>query len=330
MAKVEPPVTKKPSPREQVMQSAKDSSSLISAIPGIFQNSGDFSQFYEVGSTYEVAPDLVADNPHNSRHFLSRTKFDELRHSIETEGQKDPIPVYLDKSGKLIQKDGKTRKRILKELNRDIKILVVAPPEDAVELALESFTRNKMRADETILDEAYAFASYKTTFSPEEFKAIALKRGWTPPQQSRLSDIARLPKQVCQYCVDFFDEAGKQPLVTLRTLAALASSAKQGASEETLLALAKSYGDKEITAIELADAAKEVATNPTSPKKSAQPLIRTTADLKIPLQATQGKGHLYSYPSGRIKLDFSTKDGQLREKLLKAITAVIDEHDNQD
>ena len=165
----------------------------------------------QVGMRLEVLLDDLQDSPVQPRVFLNAERLQEMKASLAENGQLQHAQVLMPRPGetKLTLREGHTRRRLLRELGKQVmNVEVVAPGRSEEDEAVLAREVNHRRSEITVYDIAVRLCQFlerHRTDGKEPPPGEVLARRFGLSSGSRVSEymaIGRLPESLLQMLFD--------------------------------------------------------------------------------------------------------------------------------
>lgn len=274
-----------------------------------------------IGRQYIVPLDWLEDNPNNSRVIYNDADVEELGNSLVAVGQLQAALAYAPREvgGKFTVKEGHTRARGLRRKKlQEIRIEIVARPVDAFDDYRQSRELNLKRNNVTIFDDAVRFSQIIAADASRQVE-ISQRLEVAEDYISKALKIGRLP-------VIFLERMARSREPTFGTaMAYLVAQYHEVAGMDRADRLVTKIVEEKLSVRrveKLVSDAKAVARGEPKASSATPKRLRPFSRSEV---SGAAKGELKLFPNGRLELELSEIDENLRERLYAKFIRVFEE-----
>lgn len=268
----------------------------------------------KVSRTRHLPLTLVKDHPRNARYIYDPERVDDMATSIARDGQYMPAIVMEDPAnpGYYLLIEGRYRKRALQSLGREEILATVIDPLDDKEAYRVSLLLNEERNQQTDLDNAYA---WKELLEDGVFKNQEELAEFLNVDQSKVSKTVALLNAPAAVLAVMKTNPSKFGIRIAYELYQLSKKLP----EKEVEAIAEQVRDEKLTVTDLERIRKKGEKAPVTRERArAYPIKFGDREL----------GTVRDFDDGRLKMDFPNIDKSIKEKLIKAVQAVLEGAEN--
>lgn len=308
-------VTERGTSMEERMRAAD---SMVTAAPSLPTHGSAASGFESTTARMAVSILMCKPHPLNARRFYPPDAEAEFARVIARDGQMDAAKAVPDPDtpGGWLIVDGVRRLRVLRRNGAEtIDITPVDPSLTPLQIYQLSKSLNDARAEQTDLDNAFAWRGLIETKIVRDQQDLAEQLGMSTTTVSRIISLTELPESV----IDVMRQApDKFPYRLANELRLLAKEKDLDAAiEQATLVVTEEEGTVTVRSLE---AMRLRAAAPSSGKRTREN-PQSTIRLEI---SGQQAGALKVFASGRMLLDISGASPQLQSNLEAAIKGVLE------